>query len=460
MPDGGTIINRLSDTIIFSVNAKWIAAARQGGTPVSATYMIQEYVNGEWVNTKVDGQDVTMTIDNFGAETMELYKEFGTEVPMYDEHGKRIEYRIVQTYVTRTDNGFTGYYDQMVYDQDNPTTITLHNNSTDGDQYEIRISTPDEADRTYTFDFVYRLTGKYDIFIQKIWDDTNNPAHTQEHPVTHADETITVNIEQRDCDTPTYHIYTPGVEVKITDTDYNNTPWTEKQSVDVYDDEGHEVYYRIKEPNPPENYFQVYSYDREKQLYTVKNIYAVGPTHLIETRKEWQDDGELEYRKPLDITASEDVYSPDNTPTGQTLQVNESNVWYCEFNRDFNYSFNSDHFREKASGSNNTYYHNLENISTDSRVPSTVTENGKKWIYLFDQTTNPTGDNVIIENEISNNIIFFDNDDFAGIYKDEDGHYYAVEMKYTPADTTVEPLETSSRAYLTIINTRIGIVKF
>ena len=79
---------------------------------------------------------------------------------------------------------------------------------------------------------------------------------------------------------------------------------------------------------------------------------------------------------------------------------------------------------------------------------------------MFDQTTNPTGDNVIIENEISNNIIFFDNDDFAGIYKDEDGHYYAVEMKYTPADTTVEPLETSSRAYLTIINTRIGIVKF
>ena len=175
MPNGGTIINRLSDDIIFAVHAKWVAAARQGGTPVSATYLIQEYKDGEWVNTKVNGQDVTMTIPNFGAETMVLTKEFGQEVPMYDERGRRIQYRIVQTYVTRTDYGFTGFYDEVVYNQEEPTIITLHNNDTDGDKYAVTITPPLPTNQTYTYDFEYRLTGEYDIYIEKVWDDKKIP---------------------------------------------------------------------------------------------------------------------------------------------------------------------------------------------------------------------------------------------------------------------------------------------
>ncbi len=137
--------------------------------------LYKEYKDGEWVNTKVNGQDVTMTIPNFGAETMVLTKEFGQEVPMYDERGRRIQYRIVQTYVTRTDYGFTGFYDEVVYNQEEPTIITLHNNDTDGDKHAVTITPPLPTDQTYTYDFEYRLTGEYDIYIEKVWDDKKIP---------------------------------------------------------------------------------------------------------------------------------------------------------------------------------------------------------------------------------------------------------------------------------------------
>ena len=256
-----------------------------------------------------------------------------------------------------------------------------------------------------------------------------------------------------------YTNFKDDIKIHLTDCEYKNINWTVKQNVPIYDDEGHEYFYKIVETTSLPNYYRTYSYDKENKVYKVKNTYSSEPVHYIKIQKEWQNDGELEYKKALNVHADSSVKS--EYTNGQTVVVNEQNVWYNEVYRDQNYVFDTNDFSENADNRNNSTYLNLNVINTDNRVPSTVTENGKKWIYLFDQTCDATvGGNVIdVKELIGNNNVFFDNDHFAGIYKEDNAHYYAVEMYYTPPETTNNPNQSTS-GYLKIVNTRIGIVNF
>lgn len=145
--NGATVKNSLTGSIGYVVDAEWIAAELQGGT-ATIEYKLQRFmdnkwvdvytnqtrqnettgeteyfINGEWTETNPvhtdpeTGKTTTdgkITIDGFSAEQMEKYAMFN-DVRKYDNDGNLIQYRVVQTSVSRTDKG-TNNGNQVTYE--------------------------------------------------------------------------------------------------------------------------------------------------------------------------------------------------------------------------------------------------------------------------------------------------------------------------------------------------------
>ena len=241
--NGATVKNSLTGAIGYTIDAKWIAAELQGGTaeiqyklqrynskahpvldehgdpvldehgnptytgdwenvyPVTGTRInggVTEYqVNGEWVTTNpaehVDPKtgektyDGLLTIDGFSAEQMEKLKMFN-DVRKYDDEGNLLRYRVVQTNVSRTDNGATNSYPtdiEMAFGPDG-TLVTETESGTvfvdllnsqgqpagfvliqiGSNRFEVR-TVWDGANGTFYYE--YKLVGDVQIVMNKDW---------------------------------------------------------------------------------------------------------------------------------------------------------------------------------------------------------------------------------------------------------------------------------------------------
>ena len=174
--NGGTVINKLSDKIQYTVSAQWIAAARQGGT-AEATYQLQIYdkTQNKWIPVQTPKKDndgnivyqnaeVTLNFDelHMSRETDDLNKF--PEVDLYDESGVMNHYRVVQTQIKRTDN-------LISQTDEDDIGLTIAGNTTT-EQNEIDVN--DKYFVTLTkngtnFDFKYRIKGNTYVRIEKIW---------------------------------------------------------------------------------------------------------------------------------------------------------------------------------------------------------------------------------------------------------------------------------------------------
>lgn len=208
-PNGATVTNSLTGLITYGVDAEWIAADLQGGTG-SITYVIQRYNEDtqEWENCviqrynenthELENVDNSLTIDGFSAEQMEKNGVFAA-VDKYNENGKSYKYRIVQTYIQRTDSGNTGNYDTPLpmYDEngniqtetvvigtETRKRIKLEGEDANGKvtveiagtnyshKFEIQLFEEYDKDLERTvFKYEYRLVGDVRAVLNKDWSD-------------------------------------------------------------------------------------------------------------------------------------------------------------------------------------------------------------------------------------------------------------------------------------------------
>ena len=219
----------------------------------------------------------------------------------------------------------------------------------------------------------------------------------------------------------------------------------------------------------------------------------------IAVNKEWVDDGELEYRQPIQIIANNvGSHIVETTVNGNTttqvvadgtknVTLNKINVWEGRFNvsqyeKDENnqyvitnghynlltYQHDMTKFSEAPENpdANETYYWSLADIKNLQNTGNLADE--LKWIYQLLTSNNwsngtetvsltPTNKNSIDLKE--SNFINFQN--FAGIYKSKPlgndpkrCHYYAVRQVYdnNGVNGTVGTLH--------FINTRIGVISY
>lgn len=215
-PDGGTITNKLDGTVVFTVEAEWIAAARQGGT-ADITYEVQvqdSTAPDRWSKVPLTApatlpagmeitQDGSVKVTDFSAEQMKKTVVF-PELPKYDDDGNKFVYKIVQTNVHRVDTIKGNTVDVSSTENVSDTTaepnhykeITLTSGSTTGDKYRVT-ATPNGDNYT----FKYQLVGDAAIKIRKVW---NN----QGRIIDHRNHSITYKLQRMNDDSAVFADYT------------------------------------------------------------------------------------------------------------------------------------------------------------------------------------------------------------------------------------------------------------
>ncbi|MBR4424312.1 MAG: Cna B-type domain-containing protein, partial [Oscillospiraceae bacterium] len=329
--NGETVYNKLAAKSVYSVDAKWVAAARQGGDAEAVFELQRKDADGNWVPVPGLAQEIdrngdpvfnadgtphlvsasTITISDFRAEAMEI-KAYFPEVPDYDDDGNLYQYRVVQTALTRRDQN----------NGEDPITASLPDDFTAGsnetvtigqDEYIVVGTQPTNPADPYEFDFTYTLVGDIKIVMVKDWRDPE--------PVDHSGDTVKLQIRYLPFGAQNDVVYSPDPE------NYPNyvyqlpvqDSWTTLDTVPRYDAEGHELEYYVNEIEAIRpGYYSVYELVKGTDenghpmyTYTIQNI----PTgehepRYIGIRKEWIDDGELEFRQPITIRAQGD------SPTG------------------------------------------------------------------------------------------------------------------------------------------------
>ena len=445
--DNGTVTNHLTKDLVFTVDAKWIAAARQGGT-ASVSYELQKKVIApdgtiSWVRVPTatyneygevlpDVMRDELVMSSFNAESMEKQDKFGP-VPKYDDDGNAIEYRVVQVSLHRDDDSLHGDYNSTVVDDligDDAITVN-------GDNYEIRVVREGENYR-----FEYKLVGEMPVHIIKAWNDDANTDYNgpNSSSPTHKDDIIYALVNHYNFTTNEYEnamidgneYIELNQEDNLLSVNGKNETWKTTINVPMYDDEGHEYNYQILEHNPFSHYEVIISFDPATNTYTIANVFGTDGPPEIDLEKGWQDDGDMLHRTPVKIWVDPAVY------TGvQSVTLQDTNMWLEDIYRNENYSYDPDHFKEYSSSE-------LTDYRTKSQITAPNNTNDEfRWIYGV--LTSRTNGNVSLKNK---NPIGFAN--FVGIYRNAN-HYYAVQQF---------PDTTSNTNKIKFVNTRIGIVNY
>ncbi len=457
--DGGTITNRLTDKIEFTVSADWIAAARQGGT-AEAVYQLQrkspddddfepvmvdafDPVTGDPILDPVTGEqtqkpmELTITYDEKHMSRSGGDECTFPEVDVYDENGKIYRYRVVQTLLTRNDiievtdenqqtieQRLTDTYgddegEDNIGEQITGSVTTEEAEIRANDEYLVTLTQRDEhgdPDPAGTdFHFLYVIQGDTKIRIEKEWVTRDGSPVDASDPRFKADFDVqNFNIESHqyrdyfveseypdgffdsyldsgyfirmtkeeylngisqggsdggseggsegDPQAPEYYIVF-NQDTTILNHANNNTVvdgknvWViDEIPVPKYDNEGHEIAYRsieIGKEFPPTaiingvetrvGYYSKYSWKvineegtlKTKYQFHVQNIQTTsgGDYAEIGIQKEWIDDGELEFRRPIKIIASDNVYQN----SVRSVSLDKENVWEGRIPVNFRY---------------------------------------------------------------------------------------------------------------------------
>lgn len=447
IPNNGTVVNSLSKQVEFSVEAEWIAAARQGGT-AKAVYELQRLGDNGW-ETVPDVENITM---NFQAEKVSDTMKFDP-AEYYDKNGNPYKFRVVEKHVERNDGKGIKECSEEIETGKTDVKINL------GDDYSVTASV--DAEDNTIFKFQYKIEGTKKIKAEKVWRDLTVRDHS--------DDSVDFSIKQYDYESHGFKNYKPVSDPKIdsngklvlTDAD----KWIYEFDAPAFDKQGHELDYNVIEDavhlavNYP--YYVVPSFKLETDAdgnklshYIITNYESKeGESRFINVRKEWIDDGERQFRDDIKISATKDAYS--NQTDSHTTNLSEETMWENRFQIDVNYNktggtpYNPEHFSEYSVNKPTNVEEEYIKKSEIKNVPSDVTK-GAEWIYYLESARNSSDSEYT--DFINDNTIIFPN--FAGIYNNGN-HYYAVEQVWDD-DYHVNGQD----GQLVFKNIRIGVVNY
>ena len=314
--NGGTLSNRITDTVQTEASKTWKAAAFQADfddvTVVLTLQCREKDSQEEWREAKnADGSSVTETLDEFTAEN--LTASVSRSMPRYNAFGKELEYRWVETAVYKgeklDDNLFTP-------DEDGDGgSFTLIQ---EGEEIEYvsdsRIDPDGEgtAEKPYDTEVVNSIANTLNYYAEKIWLDDTGKEYIPQAGEREAefniyrvlsggslsgdDDPVAKFTMDGAADEKPTEITTPsGEEITVQETE----PWKAVVTpLQMYDSEGREYEYILLETE--KDYVPTYKTERDEDgNYKTTITNGPGSGHRITVRKEWIDDSDLLHRDPV-----------------------------------------------------------------------------------------------------------------------------------------------------------------
>ena len=377
--DGGVLSNRLTEDTTVRVTKRWDAAAYQADfADVSVTFTLQQRVKStasdasddgggetdapaqepEWTDTERDGQPVTLTLKDFSAEQMS--DSGSVTVPAYDGEGRLLEYRWVETTVTKggekvqisdenDDGSVTFTLDQQPNEGGDPQTVTYR-------------STAETVNNSTTV--TNRVKDDVDFALKKVWKDKDGNEITDPEKK----DDITLNIYQTLSGTE-FDFTAPFVQVKIPTTgdpylvdkdgekiesaadgvtistdaaafneanSLKETDWAAVvEDLPKYDEGGHLYHYLVLEDS---------SFDEAGHVPTFENAYypgtgdyssvvinAPGEGIRIMVQKNWIDDGDELHREPVTLQAYYKGVNGEPAAIDEPITVTDEDGTWVEF---------------------------------------------------------------------------------------------------------------------------------
>lgn len=370
--NGGTLNNVLNGTTTATATKVWNASAFQaefGGVKVELTLQSCPAGTENWENVLGDdGEKVTHLLTGFQAENL-AGLSYSEDFPQYDNLGRKLEYRWVETGVTQ--DGFAG----VNFNKDEGT-FTLQQTDSTGTKREVQYTSvskgPDEDGNTTITNSVAN-TVEYEV--DKWWalkEDEEVPEDAESNPNYWQNENgqwYTKDIGTEDSAIKddnakkgaTFYLYRvesgeqvpmdepggyylgftmtkdgvtffadPGsvtdeefANIKITETGEGN-PWhVNITGLPEFDEGGRQYDYVLVEVNASPRY----ETERESDGYstTVYNPREGGPVLQILVQKNWIDDSDTVHREPVVIQAYKKSTGEKIEDASVTL---ENGLWY------------------------------------------------------------------------------------------------------------------------------------
>lgn len=367
--NGGTLNNVLNGTTTATATKVWNASAFQaefGGVTVELTLQSRPYKERQDAETGWTNTDETYSLTGFQAENLAGLSYSG-DFPQYDNLGRKLEYRWVETGVTQ--DGFDG-----VNFNEDEGTFTLQQTDSTGKEREVQYTSvsegPDEEGNTTITNSVAN-TVEYEV--DKWWalkEDEEVPEGAESNPNYWKDEngqwytkdigTEDSAIKDDNAKSATFYLYrvesgeqvpmgqekgyylafemskdgepylsfgnaAPAEEQEqITITQDEDSPWhVNITGLPEFDEGGRQYDYVLVEANASPRY----ETERESDGYstTVYNPREGGPVLQILVQKNWIDDSDTVHREPVVIQA----YDKDTGEKIDGAYVKlEDGLWY------------------------------------------------------------------------------------------------------------------------------------
>ena len=397
----GTLSNKLSGTVTVDATKIWKAAAFQSElTDVQVELTLQSRPKGSTDDDAWENTDITKTLGGGGENGSFSAENLGglsvsESVPKYDNQGRELEYRWVESAVYEGES-------ENILEGD---SFTLTSGGRRGEaRYQVTYQQNDNGTV-----ITNAVSNRIDYTVEKVWLEG-----VEERPVTFAlYRTIGEQSLTEDCKVLTFEMDAEGafVEGSIEPGDaYNNEIDNEitisgknwealLNSLPEYDEEGRRYEYLILEEGGNPTYET--TIDSETGDYTTIVTNGLGAGERILVQKNWVDDSDTAHREPVEVTvydrnSGEPIRngSENLTVTLGETQDGEDPVWYewvalpedikaadvyireagigtvgkVELSQDADGSF-----RDKVTGENHTYEATYDSENVANEIVWTVT---------------------------------------------------------------------------------------
>lgn len=326
----GTLSNKLSGTVTVDATKIWKAAAFQSElTDVQVELTLQSRPKGSTDDNAWENTDITKTLGGGGENGSFSAENLGglsvsESVPKYDNQGRELEYRWVESAV------YEGESENLLQGD----SFTLTSGGSRGEaQYQVTYQQNDNGTV-----ITNAVSNRIDYTVEKVWLEG-----VEERPVTFAlYRTIGEQSLTEDCKVLTFEMDEEGafVESSIEHGDAYNDEIDKEitisgknweallNSLPEYDEEGRRYEYLILEVGESPTYET--TIDSETGDYTTIVTNGLGAGERILVQKNWVDDSDTAHREPVEVTVYDAQTNGkiDSVILGDTAEESQDPVWY------------------------------------------------------------------------------------------------------------------------------------
>ena len=339
--NGGTISNRVKDTVTAEGTKIWKAAAFQaelGNVKVqlalqSRTKKTTEEPAGEWdlVEPRVTRELTGFTAENLGGTTV------SASMPKYDYQGRELEYRWVETAIyqgsteknllEKKDDGSGGSF---TLTQDNNRQINYGSSwemtppTKEGEPYKTTITNSLDNDITY------KVTKKWEYNGQPTLPPSGATVTFGIYRTVSGESLAGNKVAEFTMDATLDGVTTYpndlGLTVTITENQAgaDSGEWiTTVSGLPEFDEDGRQYEYVLVEEKTYGSYLPTYAVTRDETGYKTTVTNAPGSGYRIMVRKDWIDDSDITHRGAVTITA----YHKDTNEPINSITLSDG-LWY------------------------------------------------------------------------------------------------------------------------------------